>query len=283
VRSGGKLILDGAVFEPEGELWGGVRFLEGSEGAIKNSTIRDAATGLALLNIRGSVLVQQLNIEGCRESGLHIKNSTVDLSMVSVKNSVTGILIEDSIVHITDSFIEKNERGILARTNKLDVEASIFRNNSSYGLRLYGGGSIKGSVFRENMVGVVLEEGRGKPLLLSNRIEKNKMDGVVVAVSDASINRNIISENGRHGIYVKENANPTIFENDIMNNTKYAVVGGGKISRCYVAFNNGSIYVDDTRKKGLPDNIFSSSSSGVMKQIVNVDYIDELSMNPVIR
>jgi parallel beta-helix repeat protein len=283
VRSGGKLILDGAVLEPEGELWGGIRFLEGSGGTIKNSTVREAAIGVALLNIRGSVLIQQLNIDGCRESGLHIKNSALELSMVNVRNTVTGILIEDSVVHIIDSFIEKNDKGILARTDKLDVEGSIFRNNSSYGLRLYGGGSIKGSVFRENMVGVVLEEGRGRPLLISNRIEKNKIDGIVVAVSDAYISRNVISENGRHGVYVKENANPTILENDIMNNTKYAVVGGGKISKCYVAFNNGSIYVDDTRKKGLPDSIFSSSSSGVMKQIVNVDYIDELSLNPVIK
>ncbi|MGQ9616195.1 MAG: right-handed parallel beta-helix repeat-containing protein [Spirochaetota bacterium] len=283
VRSGGKLILDDAVLEPEVELWGGIRFLEGSGGRIQNSTIRGAATGVAFLNIKGSVLMQQVNIEGCKENGLHIKNSTLELSMINLRNTVTGILIEDSIVHIIDSIIEKNDKGILARTNKLDVEGSIFRNNSSYGLRLYGGGSIKGSVFRENMVGVVLEEGRGRPLLVSNRIEKNKIDGVVVAVTDAYVSRNIISENGRNGVYVKESANPTILENDIMNNTKYAVIGGGKISKCYVAFNNGSIYVDDTRKKGLPDSIFSSSSSGVMKQIVNVDYIDELSLSPVIK
>lgn len=277
VQSGGRLIIEGADLRPEGELWGGIRFLEGSVGTVSNSSIRDAAIGIAVLNSQGSVKIKQLTVDGCRESGIHIKNSTLELSMINVSNNVTGILIEDSRVHISDSIVEKNEKGILARTNQLNVEGSQFKNNSSYGLRLYGGGTIRGSVFKDNLVGIVFEEGRGLPVLIASRIENNRMDGVVVAAADAEMSRNVISGNGRHGIYVKENANPSINENDIVSNSKYGVVGGGKIWKCYVAYNNGSIYIDDTEKKGLPDNVFSSSSSGVLKQILNVDYIDELS------
>jgi hypothetical protein len=83
-------------------------------------------------------------------------------------------------------------------------------------------------------------------------------------------------------VYVKNGTNPTIVENDILNNEKYAVVGGGRIRRCFIAYNNGSIYVDDTVEKGKPDDVLSSSSSGVIKQIVNVDYIQGLLYDSVL-
>ena len=74
-----------------------------------------------------------------------------------------------------------------------------------------------------------------------------------------------------------------LFENDIINNKDYAVIGGGKVTRCFIAYNNGSAYVDDTGEKGKPDSIFSSSSSGMLKQIFNVDYINDLTLSSVLR
>jgi hypothetical protein len=49
-----------------------------------------------------------------------------------------------------------------------------------------------------------------------------------------------------------------------------------------MAYNNGSIYVDETRERGTPDQVHSSSSSGVIKQILNVDYIEDLALRSVI-
>ena len=109
------------------------------------------------------------------------------------------------------------------------------------------------------------------------------MDGIVVNATNIEIKQNLISNNGRHGIYLKENSNPVIFENDIINNKDYAVIGGGKVTRCFIAYNNGSAYVDDTGEKGKPDSIFSSSSSGMLKQIFNVDYINDLALSSVLR
>ncbi|MCK5568815.1 MAG: right-handed parallel beta-helix repeat-containing protein, partial [Spirochaetes bacterium] len=153
-----------------------------------------------------------------------------------------------------------------------------------YGLRLYGGGRIKKSYVRHNLAGIVLEEGSGDIILSDSYIELNSMDGIIVNASHfVEITGNLISNNGRHGIYIKGGSNPGISENDIVNNREYAVFGGGKVVRCYIAYNNGSAYIDDTREKGRPDNILSSSSSGLIKQIFNVDYINELAFNSVLR
>jgi parallel beta-helix repeat protein len=109
------------------------------------------------------------------------------------------------------------------------------------------------------------------------------MDGIVSNALNADIAENLIASNGRHGIYLREGANPNISGNDIVNNRAYAVFGGGRVARSYVAYNNGSPYYDDTEEKGRPDNVFSSSSSGPMKQIEGADYIVDLSFSSVLR
>jgi hypothetical protein len=111
---------------------------------------------------------------------------------------------------------------------------------------------------------------------MDSRVEKNRVDGVVASSSELLIQRTSVSKNGRNGVYVKDRENPVITESDITNNKLYAVIGGGRVSRCYVAYNNGSIYVDDTQEKGKPDDITTSSSSGTVKQIFNIDYIGDL-------
>jgi len=105
----------------------------------------------------------------------------------------------------------------------------------------------------------------------------------VLNTSLAEIRQNLIANNGRHGIYLKEGSNPNIVENDIISNRDYAVIGGGRVMNCYIAYNNGSTYIDDTSEKGRPDNVFSSSSSGLIKQVFNVDYINALAMTSVLR
>jgi len=223
------------------------------------------------------VRLNNVVIERCTENGIFVKDSKAEMKVLTVRANKTGVFIQNSETFIQNSYIEENEKGVLAYNYRCRIEDSLFRNNSTYGLRVYGGGVIKGCTFRNNYVGLAFEQGRGSAELLECRVEKSRIDGIVVTTSDLTIRTTQVSGNGRNGIYVKDRTNPVITESDISNNKKYAVYGGGKVTRCYVAYNNGSTYIDDTQGRGKPDEIASSSSSGSVKQIFNVDYIGELS------
>jgi parallel beta-helix repeat protein len=283
VKSGGTLKIDEAELAAEVETWGGIYFAPGSKGFLTNAKVAGAEIGISIEGNASGVKLQNVVIEGCRKAGLKIRNSSVAGTLLTVTNNTVGIYLENSRVSIANSAIERNERGILSNNYSLTVSESKIMHNRTYGMRLYGGGSVTGCYITHNLAGIVLEEGRGSVLLSRNRVEHNRMDGIVINTSHAEIDKNLISNNTRHGIYLKEGANPDIFENDIINNKYYGVIGGGKITRCFVAYNNGSAYVDDTPEKGRPDSVLSSSSSGIVKQILNVDYINELSLKSVLK
>jgi parallel beta-helix repeat protein len=179
--------------------------------------------------------------------------------------------------------VVKNEKGILSAGYSLTVAGSKFYGNDEYGVRLYGGGKIEKCGFKDNLVGIVLEQGRGSARIEGCRIELSRMDGIVSGAVNSEITDNLIASNGRNGIYLRDGANPNIALNDIINNRTHAVSGGGRVVRSFIAYNNGSPYYDDTEEKGRPDNVFSSSSSGLMKQILNADYISALSFSSVLR
>jgi parallel beta-helix repeat protein len=284
VMSGGKLIIEDAEVSALGGTWLGIQYLGGSYGKISHSEITGASVGVDIVNNDTGIVLSNTKITGCFKQGINIKNSRVQLSAMQLRDNLIGVHIEKSKVSITNSIIEKNEKGILARGYSFYISDSQVKSNRVYGLRLYGGGKIEKNAFKHNLAGIVLEDGAGNILMSDNFIEQNSMDGIVVNASqNTEISRNLISTNGRHGIYVKENANPNVFKNDIINNKSYAVTGGGKITNCFIAYNNGSAYIDDTREKGRPDNILSSSSSGVVKQIFNADYINELTFSSSLR
>jgi hypothetical protein len=277
VNSGGTLIVNEAQLVAEKEVWGGVRYLDGAKGSVTNSTISDALNGIAVINNTDGLRFQNVVVERCAENGIFVKDSRVELKILTIRENKTGVFIQNGDVVIKGCYIEKNEKGVLAYNYRCQIEDSLFRNNIKYGLRVYGGGMVKGCIFKNNYVGVAFEQGRGAAELLESKVQNSRVDGVVVNTSELMIKKAEISGNGRNGIYVKERTNPIIIESDITSNRSYAVFGGGRITRCYVAYNNGSTYVDDTKEKGTPDDIASSSSSGVIKQIINVDYIGNLS------
>ncbi len=284
VMAGGKLIVEDAEITSKGGTWAGIRYLGGSYGSIRNVSISGAAIGVDIINNDTGINLNNVEITGSFNKGIHIKNSRSNLSGLQVRDNSIGIQIEQSKVSIFNSIVENNEKGIIARGNNFYIKDSQVNSNKVYGLRMYGGGKIEKSSFKNNPAGIVLENGAGSIVLSDSFIESNSMDGIVINASqNVEIRGNLISNNGRHGIYIKENANPVIFENDIIYNKTYAVTGGGKIINCFIAYNNGSAYVDDTREKGRPDGIFSSSSSGVVKQILNVDYINELTFTSSLR
>jgi parallel beta-helix repeat protein len=277
VNSGGTLIVDGAELIAEKGIWGGIRYQAGSKGSITNTTVSGALTGIAIIGIQDGVRLNNVVIERCTENGIFVKDSKVEMKVLYVRANKTGVLLQNSEAFIQNSYIEENEKGVLAYNYRCRIEDSLFRNNSTYGLRVYGGGVVKGCTFRNNYVGAAFEQGLGSVELLECMVEKSRVDGIVVTTSDLTIRKTQVSGNGRNGIYVKDRTNPVITSSDITNNKKYAVYGGGKVTRCYVAYNNGSTYIDDTQGRGKPDDIASSSSSGSVKQIFNVDYIGELS------
>jgi parallel beta-helix repeat protein len=282
VMNGGTLIIEDAELTSSKGKWGGVQYLRGSAGTISNTVISEAAFGIEVLNNIGNVRINNIEVKNCNEIGIHVKNSTLRLSVISLIKNEIGLFAEDSNVSIRNALVEENEKGILIRNYRFTIDDAQFKRNRIYGLRVYGSGLIEGCYVRENLAGIVIEEGKGKVLVSGNTVELNRMDGIVVNTSQSEIKKNLVANNGRHGIYLKENANPDILENDIVSNSEYAVVGGGKIIRCYVAYNNGSTYIDDTKEKGRPDSIFSSSSSGLIKQIFNVDYINDLAFGSVL-
>jgi parallel beta-helix repeat protein len=286
VKSGGALVIQDAKLLPGEDIWGGIRFFEGARGYMQNVELRGASTGVEIRGSKGSVTLKRVTVLGCEEFGLHIKGSIVELDQITLRENSTALYAEDSRVTVRQGFFEGNERGMLVRNHRVTVENSEFRNNGprgGYGLRLYGGGTIRSSRFTGNYVGIVIEKGIGNVLITDCKIQASGVDGIVIASSSVEVMRNAILGNGRHGIYIRENANPLIAENDIYNNSGFAVTGGGQIRNCYIAFNNGSIYIDDTEERGLEDNLFTSSSTGVVRQIVNVDYIGTLSFAPVVQ
>ena len=283
VKSGGTLILKGATLVPADDSWGGIRFNRNSKGSIEESTIRGADVGIGISGVKGALNIKGVTVQQCEQYGLHIGNSQVDLEGIIADRNGIGLYIEDSSVTVRNGVFKNNERGILADNHSLMVEDSTFTNNRIYGIRLYGGGIVRRSDFRGNYVAMVLERGTGTATVVDNLVEYSSIDGIVVSSSRVKINRNIIARNENHGIYIKNNANPTISENDIVDNGRYAVVGGGRIDQCFIARNNGSIYIDDTEQRGVPDNVFNSSSTGVIKQIYRVDYIDAPSYTSVVQ
>jgi parallel beta-helix repeat protein len=286
VKPGGTLVIQDAELSPAESQWGGIRFYEGSRGSLKNVELRDAVTGVEVRGGRQSVTFKGLTVLSCTEYGLHIRESTIELDQVTFRGNMTAVYAENSRLTVRQCLFEGNERGLLVRNHRVFVENSEFRNNGSgggYGIRLYGGGIIRSNRFTANNVGIVVERGIGNVLIADNKVQASTVDGVIVASSSVEIRQNTILGNGRHGIYIRENANPLIVENDIYNNKGLAVTGGGQVRSCYIAFNNGSIYIDDTEERGLEDNFFTSSSSGVIKQILNVDYIGTLSFAPVVQ
>jgi parallel beta-helix repeat protein len=283
VMAGGSLVLDGAELEAESGLWGGIRFVNGSYGVLRNSVISKAAIGVAIVNNDGGVRVSNLQVFECAENGVRVEGSRVELSFLALQKNRIGLFVENGAVTLVDSSIRLNEKGVLANNYSLAVLNTKIEGNREYGLRLYGGGRVERCVFRDNLVGIVLEKGRGSARVTGCRVELNTMDGIVSNALNADIAENLIASNGRHGIYLREGANPNISGNDIVNNRAYAVFGGGRVARSYVAYNNGSPYYDDTEERGKPDNVFSSSSSGPVKQIEGADYIVDLSFSSVLR
>jgi parallel beta-helix repeat protein len=283
VESGGTLRINETELTAAGDTWGGIYFAPGSRGSLTNSTVSNAEVGISIEGNNGGVRLQNVVVDGCRKAGVKIRNSSVTFSLITVKDNTVGIYLENSRVSISNSIIERNERGILSNNYSLTVSESKVMHNRTYGMRLYGGGSITGCYVSHNLAGIVLEEGKGIAELRANRVEHNRMDGIVINTSHVKVEKNLVSNNTRHGIYLKNGANPDIFENDIINNKYYGVIGGGKVTRCYIAYNNGSVYVDDTPEKGRPDNVLSSSSSGIIKQILNVDYINGLVLKSVLK
>ena len=283
VHSGGTLNIEDARITPAGEKWGGIQYLGGSAGIIQNTEIAGAKVAVAIFNNENGVRLKNIEIRDSREVGVQIKDSRVEITVLQVKNGPIGLFIENSKVSVANSLFDGNEKGVLAKNYSLFISDSLFLNNRVYGLRLYGGGRILKCTFRNNLAGVVLETGMGSSQLLDCTVELNRMDGVVVNTSNTGIKGNLVTNNGRNGIYLKEGSNPEIVKNDLIGNKDYAVVGGGKVVNCYIAYNNDSTYIDDTGEKGRPDNVFSSSSSGIIKQILDVDYINQLAMTSVLR
>ncbi len=283
VLSGGSLIIHDAELKTVNGEWGGIQYNSGAGGSVRNTVIANALVGVTILNNDRIIKLRNVEISGCTRAGIEIKNSRAELTLSTFKDNNLGIHIDNGRADISNSIFENNEKGVLSKNYSLNINDSQFNGNRVYGIRLYGGGGITNCSFRKNLAGIVLEPGTGSVELSKNVVELNHMDGIVVNMTNSVISQNSISNNGRHGIYIKENANPDIFENDIVNNQEYAIIGGGKVTRCYVAYNNGSAYIDDTPEKGRPDNVLSSSSSGMVKQILNVDYINYLAYTSVLR
>jgi parallel beta-helix repeat protein len=283
VKQGGELIINSASLSPQIGAWGGISFHKGSKGSISDTLLSGAVVGIRVSGSRRTVSLKNLEISGCEEYGIHIENSEIELSELLMQKNKTGIYVEKSRVTVRSSRFENNERGILYNHDILMVENCLFNRNSSYGIRVYGRSVIGSSVFKSNHAGVVVEKGTGNVLIKDSTVEINEVDGIVVSTSNAEIRNNIIAGNGRHGIYIRDGANPTVLENDIINNRQFAVVGGGRIDNCFIAYNNGSIYIDDTERRGMADNVLSSSSTSVIKQLFNVDFIESLSYSSVVQ
>ncbi len=282
VDNGGTLFLDEAELIPERRVWGGIRYLNGSKGSIDSSIVRGALNGIAASGV-GELIVKNTGVYECKDKGIYIKNGKAELLNVDVESNGTGVLAENAKIVIIDSVFKNNNKGFLSFGYDARISGSIFERNKQYGIRVYGKAVIANCIARNNLVGMVFEKGKGKASLVQSTVSSNEIDGLVVSTSELEIKYCNISNNGRNGIYVKGNEEPLITQSDIISNGEYGVIGGGRVIECFVAYNNGSPYIDDTGTKGTPDNVNTSSSSGMIKQIYLVDFIDRLLSSSAVK
>ncbi|RKX93154.1 MAG: hypothetical protein DRP84_08920 [Spirochaetes bacterium] len=284
VKSGGKLILKNLTITPanSSSIWGGIRYLGGSYGEISNVTVKFAVRGIVILDNAKINDIDNLKIYNSKEEALFISNSKVNIINSLFSDNGLALYIENSAVRAENLIIDKNVKGILAMGYRFIIKNSIISNNDNYGLRISGSAEVSSCTIRKNQAGIYIEKGAGKKKIVDSIVDGNKIDGVITVSSNVDIINNEIASNQRYGVYAKNGANPYIVENNITGNGSYGVFGGGKVIKCYVAFNNGSPYIDETKIKGKIDGIFSSSSSDVIKQIFNVDYIEDLSLSPLV-
>ena len=284
VKSGGRLVLRNLEIGPseKNNIWGGIRYLGGSYGEITNVTIKSAARAIVVLDNANIKNINNLKVYRSKEEALFISNSKIILLNSVFKNNDLALYIENSDVNAENIVVNRNNRGILASGYRFSIKDSDISYNKSYGLRLSGSAEISNCTSKENQVGIFIENSRGRTKIHDSIIDSNGVDGIVVENSNVDIIHNEISSNNRYGIYMRKGADPYIVENNITNNGGYGVFGGGKVISCYIAFNNGSPYIDETKLKGKIDGIFSSSSSDVIKQVYNADYIEKLSLSPIV-
>lgn len=173
-------------------------------------------------------------------------------------NSNFGLYLNATmgIVDVNNNYIYNNTRGIYLRDQMGGpMVSSNHIYNCEYGISSISSSlQLQGNDIYNNDYGVVLNLSTFSvaPSIILNNIMNNTMDGVLVEGEGPSIDRNVISNNGRHGI----NATPdpvtgarpliSVMGNDIISNSGHGIYSFNSTN---VWINSNDIY--DNKMDGV--------------------------------
>jgi len=195
-----------------------------------------------------------------------IKNSNVNLSGFTIKNSTVGIFLEgnDSIenVKIFDNILTNNKGGIYlgnGSNNNLIFKNLLFENDGD-GIRLYK--SFENKIFdnnitKQNSYGLILWDSSCNNNISNNFVYSNKNGIGIRRWSDNNfVNSNNISNNINLGLNLGFSYENTIINNEIFSNNNGILISdsfNNNISKNTFKYNHKAVYLYDSKNNSIDD------------------------------
>ena len=231
----GQLVTNGVTFtsyeaSPQNTDWGGIDYLTASDG--QNSTLYNTQIFYAhegLLIDGHFMTLNNLEIAGSNQYGLHIQNSSSTTSLTNVNlvdNGTYGMEIVNGDVSINGGLIFGNSSyGLKAHSGaNLDINGLISSSNGSYGLWLTGGNSnttINTVQSVSNAGYGLLIENKDNATISNSAFSNNSAEGGYIEESSNNISFNYcnIEDNVNGGINIKDGSQVTVLHSNILNNS----------------------------------------------------------------
>lgn len=161
-------------------------------------------------NFLNNITIKDLTIDGNRnnsqswhlvEFSYVVDSQIFDSILVNGSGSAVGV--DNSAVKITDNMIDNNG------TYALSIGVAVPKKHSQ----------VKNNVIKNTgEIAVYLEPGSSDVLVERNRLDSNVRYGLLVSSPNNQIVRNIIENNGQHGLFLLEAQGNTVKNNIIRNN-----------------------------------------------------------------
>lgn len=146
------------------------------------------------------------------------------LSLTNPNTRGTAVWIEAGATLIeANRFVGSDREGVFASgTATPTVRNNLFEQNGGNGISFTrdSSGTVEGNTVRYNGFGVSVSD-RATPRLIRNQVSQNKDGMVINGDSRPMLNFNRITDNGRDGIVVTNNASPTLRQNSFSANEQY--------------------------------------------------------------
>jgi len=232
--------------------------------------IKDCSgNGLSIEDTEEVVDLTDFKVTDCQEAGIYISNlDDITLENVTALRNGKGIHFRNlESGDLEEIRAKENDRGsYIEKSRRITISKSIFKSNIQEGIYLDEVNFIR--IRRSNIIanefGIVSEGGSENSRIFKNEILNNEKDGVQLldGTRQFGIENNTISNHGRYGIHVGEEAsliNP-IANNSIMANLDYGIHIEGNNNQI---FNNKFMFNNDSNLTYNSTNIQAYDSGDI--------------------